>query len=210
LLPGRGVGRRDPLQPSPGEPAAGLRVARPRLARSPPARFFTAGTGRAGEPQGLGPLGRRTASLNFFFFFFSVGYWQFKAKPLKCITCKVSLFFFFHLCTSLHRALYLQGVLSSLAGRAGVCVCVCVCERWKCVRLGECCLGRADGRLGRHSLLSSRGGHCGEEMGFSLEFRKYWAGSWGQARACRDRGKSPVSQTCSLGSLATWAAAVYS
>lgn len=67
MLPGRGAGRRDPLQPSPGEPAAGLRVARPRLARSLPARFLTAGTRRAGEPRGLEPLGRRTASLDFFF-----------------------------------------------------------------------------------------------------------------------------------------------
>lgn len=94
MLPGRGSGRRDRLQPSLGEPAAGWRVARPRLARSPPARFATAGAGRAGEPRGLGPLGRRTASLDFFFF--SVGYWQFKAKPLKCITYKVSRFSFMH------------------------------------------------------------------------------------------------------------------
>lgn len=94
MLPGRGSGRRDQLQPSLGEPAAGRRVARPRLARSPPARLATAGAERAGEPRGLGPLGGRTASLDFFF---SVGYWQFKAKPLKCITYKVSRFSFTHL-----------------------------------------------------------------------------------------------------------------
>lgn len=67
MLPGRGAGRRDRLQPSLGEPAAGRRVARPRLARSPPARLATAGAWRAGEPRGLGPLGGRTASLDFFF-----------------------------------------------------------------------------------------------------------------------------------------------
>lgn len=49
------------------------------------------------------------------------------------------------------------------------------------------------------------GGDTAEKRwGLGLEFRKSWAGSWGQARACRDHGKSPVSQTCSLGPLATW------
>lgn len=94
MLPGRGVGRRDPLQPSPGEPAAGLRVARPRLARSPPARFFTAGTGRAGEPQGLGPLGRRTASLNFFFFFLC-GILAVQSETVEMHNLQSKSFFFF-------------------------------------------------------------------------------------------------------------------
>lgn len=169
MLPGRGAGRRDPLQPSPGEPAAGLRVARPRLARSPPARFLTAGTRRAeraGEPRGLGPLDRRTASLDFFFLGGILAV-QSETVEMHNLQSK-SFFFFLHLCTSLHRALYLQAGLSSLAGRAGVC------ERWECVCLGECCLERADGRLGGDTPVCPPGGDTAEKRwGLGLEFRKY-------------------------------------
>lgn len=44
----------------------------------------------------------------------------------------------------------------------------CLCVHWECVRLGECCLGRADGRLGETlpSVLRGGGDTVGEEMAF--------------------------------------------
>lgn len=72
---------------------------------------------------------------------------------------------------------------------------------WECVRLG-----RADGRLGGDSPFCPPGGDTvgGKRWHLGLEFRKWGSGSWDQARACREHGKSPVSLTCPLGPLATW------
>lgn len=87
----------------------------------------------------------------------------------------------------------------------------CLCVHWECVRLGECCLGRADGRLGETlpSVLRGGGTLWGKRWHLGLEFRKWGSGSWDQARACREHGKSPVSDL-PLGSPCHMAAAMCS
>lgn len=134
MLPGRGSGRRDRLQPSLGEPAAGRRIARPRLARSPPARFATAGAGRAGEPRGLGPLGRRTASLDFFFLGGILAV-QSETAEMHNLQSK-SLFIYALLRTGLFIC-----KPSSLVWLERVCMSVCVCTgsvcAWVSVAWGE-------------------------------------------------------------------------
>lgn len=73
------------------------------------------------------------------------------------------------------------------------------------MRLGECCLGRADGRLGETlPSVFQAGTLWGKRWHLGLEFRNWGSESWDQARACREHGKSPVSLTCPLGPLATW------